>query len=652
LKNSLPSFRRFGFLTLLFCHAFLFAQTPLLRVHEIQGSGFSSPFAGQFISVDTTVVTFANASFAYVQDANGDGNPLTSEGLLIIGGNTLQLVPGDRVLISGVVQEPGDQTAISSSVTINKLFGGSTLAATPFNPGTELINNVSPLEAFEGMLLDFAVTVGAGTDGFGAADVYTTPNRPFREPGRLDAAPAGIPVFDGNPELMNYDPNGLGQSNFNFHNAGDQITGIGILEEFSFGYELAPVASTQLELVEPTRAVRARNPEEITVASINTLFLLEDEDDYNLRLTKMVNYIANSLNYPEVIALQEIGGANEVEDLVFRLRQQNSQLGDYLGFSPASNGFLNLGYLVHRRIENPVFTELGGGEFFSEGGILHNRFPLLAEFQVPQSNGVSLRVLNLHIRSLNGVDDDISVRRRRHEQAISIANMVEDLRDDNLVVVGDYNAFQFTDGFVDVYNQIRGRPSLGAQFPVENIVNPPLLAAGDLLPDAERYSFVFRGSAQQLDHCLYNELSGLTVDEFAFARGNADAAITYENNAFQLPRASDHDGFVLFLDVDALVSSTSTVPQEKGKLHFSNPARPNGTVAYENLPLGSRILLTDQSGALVAKYGLQSSTSIFMEAGMSGSLNLPDRLASGSYYLSTHLPRGRVINSQKIIIIR
>ncbi|PHI18855.1 hypothetical protein CEQ90_16020 [Lewinellaceae bacterium SD302] len=621
-----------------------------MSIHDVQGSGSVSPFLGQLVQLDTSVVTFANSEFAYIQDAEGDGDPNTSEGLLIDDGNTFQLVPGDRVLISGQVQELSGQTALGASVTINKLSSGTPLTPVAFDPGTSLVNGASPLERFEGMLLNFSVTAASGSDDFNSVDVHVTSvDRPFREPGLLPPGLPDLPVFDGNPELMNYDPNGLGQSNFIFHNAGDVIEGTGILEQFSFGYELSPIEPTTVELVEPTRPVRARTDDEITVASLNTLFLRNDESDYGLRLNKIVAYIGEQLHFPDVLAIQETGGSDEIEDLIFRLRQLDPELGDYQGFAPPDEGFLNVAYLVHNRIDPPAFTELGSNEFCSCGGFLHNRPPLLVELNVPGDESTTLRVLNLHIRSLNGVDDDVEVRIRRNEQAISIANMVENLRDENLVVVGDYNAFQFTDGYVDVFNQISGLPSLGAQFPVEEIVNPPLVNAAASLPEEEQYSFVFQGSAQQLDHCLHNELSGLTVNEFAFARGNSDASINYANNAFQLARASDHDGFVLYLGIDELSSTKNTNTRNLTSLRFVNPSPAGAEIQFYNLPADAIVTLTDVLGRELVLAGLQSSSAGGSSHSENGSFLLPQNLIPGSYRLTVR-SGSRLLSSQQILI--
>lgn len=616
----------------------------MLRTFEVQGEGNDSPFLGQTVQVDSCVVIYADEDFAIVQDSKGDMNNLTSDGLLITGGPLLSLVPGNLVRVIGQVRENDGMTSIGGNVSITILGNEGFPTPVAMQASTEF-NAVSPYERYEGMLVSFDVTIGQGSSNFNSVSVYPTENRTFREPGLEAPGITGLPVWDGNPENISYDPNGLGQPNESFYNAGDQLSGIGIVEQFSFGYEMSPIQPVTELLTQVVRPVRARENDELTVASFNVLFLLEDESNYTLHLTKVVNYIRNSLQFPDVIAIQEIGGQREVDDLVFRLRQTNPALGDYRGFSGTGTGSLKCAYLVNRRIENPELMELGTGEFLSSGGVLHDRPPFLLSFDTPGDEATRVQVLNLHLRSLNGIDDSSDfVRNKRKEQSVSVAEMVEELRDENLVIVGDYNAFAFSDGYVDVVGQIAGTPSLGALLPVEDIVSPPLRILSDELPPVnERYSFVFRGNAQQLDHCLINELEGLSANEMQYARGNSDASVNYFNQAFAAPRASDHDGFVLYLDIDALSSTDDNFLSEVN-LQFANPINAGGEVRFTNLPAGTEINLVDVVGRTVWTSTYQRS----LQGAMNGAFNLPENLSSGSYFIQ--LTDGRRSKSIKVIV--
>lgn len=628
------------YVLLAFFPLLLLAQTQRLETFDIQGDGLTSPFVGETVTLDTSIVTFARPDIAYVQATKGDNNPATSDGLLLSGGNLLSLTPGDLVVVSGRVLEDDRATTLSGPFTITKV-GSADLPPPTVLSGETSFSEVPYYERFEGMLVRFDLTVGQGTTSFGSARVYPTNDRPYREPGLLPPGIEGLPLWDGNPELISYDPDGLNGPATNFLNAGDQITGIGIVEEFSFGYELSPIQIPNLTSVDPVRRVRSGTADELTVASLNTLFFLDEEDGYAVKLNKIVSYIGEVLALPDVIALQEIGGQSEVEDLVFRLRQLDPERGNYRGFSGTGTGSLRNGFLVRRSIEEVEAEELGTNEFLSSGGILHDRPPLLLRLEVPGTENTELQVLNLHLRSLNGVSDASDfVRRKRFEQSVSVARMVEELRGDNLVVIGDFNAFGFSDGYVDVMAQITGTPSLGALIPVEPIVDPPLdILSTTILPPEEQYSFVFRGSAQQLDHCVANDLSGLEIRELAYGRGNADASVNFSGQAFQLARSSDHDGFVLYLGIDA-VSSTEDYTASLSRPLFPNPARTGDPIVWSGESNAQRLFLVNAAGQSV--WTIDEPTN--------GQEWPVPALPAGNYWLTVDRKTG--LSSYPIVIVR
>ena len=123
------------------------------------------------------------------------------------------------------------------------------------------------------------------------------------------------------------------------------------------------------------------------------------------------------------------------------------------------------------------------------------------------------------------------------------------------------NAFQFTDGFVDVIGQITGDfdPSqnlICETNACDDLVEPNLANEINSLPAEDQYSFIFRGNAQVLDLALTSEGLEPLVRGTEFGRGNADAAVDLINDdgssdPATLPlRASDHDGLVLYIVKD------------------------------------------------------------------------------------------------------
>ena len=123
-----------------------------------------------------------------------------------------------------------------------------------------------------------------------------------------------------------------------------------------------------------------------------------------------------------------------------------------------------------------------------------------------------------HLRSLNGIDEPGAtngdrVRSKRNEQAKYLANLINGTSvdqatnwnlTDNLIVVGDFNAFYVNDGYADVMNCITGNPApanqqfftaaqLAVGSPCTPILNPPLTNLTNLDP-AAFYSYSFAGN--------------------------------------------------------------------------------------------------------------------------------------------------------------
>ncbi|USY19344.1 lamin tail domain-containing protein [Nocardiopsis exhalans] len=81
-----------------------------LRIHDIQGTGHTSPHVGEQVSglpgVVTAVNAFGSARGFWFQDTEGDGDPRTSEALFVFTGSTTpDVAVGDEILAAGRVSE-------------------------------------------------------------------------------------------------------------------------------------------------------------------------------------------------------------------------------------------------------------------------------------------------------------------------------------------------------------------------------------------------------------------------------------------------------------------------------------------------------------------------------------------------------------------
>ena len=320
-----------------------------------------------------------------------------------------------------------------------------------------------------------------------------------------------------------------------------------------------------------------RAPGEATVATLNMLRLFDEFDDplvgdfvedplvVDERLDRFSAQIRLELKAPDVLLVQEVENLDILRRLADRMAADDPAIV-YTAYLEEGNdvGGIDVGYLVRDTAQvlrvKQVYKDLTW-EFDGVIDLLHDRPPLVMGVRLP--GNLPVAIINLHQRSLSGIDDPADgdrVRNKRWTQAKTVSDLVAILQGKfganlRLLVAGDFNAYEFTDGYVDVVGQLSGDADpLGALIPVLDLVDPDLGKETLSLPASERYSFVFGGSGQTLDHFLTSTGIQPFVSGLEVARGNADSPEGFED----VPRpgqetlsASDHDGVVLYLDPGA-----------------------------------------------------------------------------------------------------
>ena len=131
---------------------------PFTRIYDIQGTGTAAAITGAVTTMGIVVGDHEGASPSlrgfYVQDATGDGNPLTSDGLFVFNGNNDNVAVGDLVRVTGNATEFQDQTQISATAVA--VCGSGDIAPTDL---VFPIASLSDLERFEGMLVRLPQTM-------------------------------------------------------------------------------------------------------------------------------------------------------------------------------------------------------------------------------------------------------------------------------------------------------------------------------------------------------------------------------------------------------------------------------------------------------------------------------------------------------------
>ena len=549
-------------------------------IPEIQGSGLASPFAGSARKTSGIVTAvFPAGSGFFIQDAAGDGNAQTSDGLFVFTGGAPTVAVGDEVEVVGGVTEFFDMTELTATQTTVKSTGRAVPPPVTFDANTPSPNQPQPIpdmERFEGMLVEVVNgTVSSPTNQFGEASVVAADHRAFREPGIAYPGLAGLPVWDGNPEIFEIDTDMYAASPHLQIPATAKVTARGPLA-FSFSdYQIWPTA---LEVTGSIKIVPVRNRRagEFTVGSQNMLRLFDLVDDpnksdetpspeqFNRRLDKLSAFVRIALGSPDVLAVQEVENLTALQAVADRIKHDDPGLV-YAAYLLEGNdiGGIDVGFLVRDTVKVDSVEQVGKNTVFSFPGnedvLLNDRPPLvLRGAYVGGGAAFPITVIDVHQRSLSGIDgsDGARIRAKRHAQAVELSRFIDSLQDADpdihLVAIGDFNAFEFTDGYVDVMGQVTGTPdAAGALLPAVNEISQPLQNQTFNMPAGERYSFVFDGTAQSLDHAITSKALDEHVRGAEHARGNADAPIVLGEDGNTPLRSSDHDGTVLFLLTDS-----------------------------------------------------------------------------------------------------
>jgi len=507
-------------------------------------------------------------------------------------------------------------------VTITLLSTGNALPAPVVlsSNDTDPNGGLFQLEKYEGMRVKVnSLTVVAPTDGTVTESSATSASsgyfygvitgvaRPFREPGLQlpDPLPAGAPAtvtrWDANPELIGVASRGLFSATVIDVAAGAVLTNlIGPLDYSGRAYTIdvdLPSTST-LPVISNNNltftAVPQQTNDELTVASFNLERFFDNVNDpligepilttaaYANRLNKASLAIRNVLRSPDVIGIIEMENLTVLQTLATKINTDAVGAGqsnpNYQAYLLEGNdiGGIDVGFLVKSGRVNVVSViQYGKSEIFinpanGQEELLNDRPPLVlnATFNKPGcATPYAFTVIVNHLRSLNGIDDPVDgnrVRQKRKAQAEYLANLIQGFQtaDPNakIISVGDYNAFQFSDGYVDMIGTIKGdpTPAVNVVLASNDLVNPNLTDLVDTHTPDQRYSYNFSGSAQVLDHILVNQKALALKSRFAIARVDADFPEIYRNDANRPERISDHDApvaYFLFTDVTPPVAN-------------------------------------------------------------------------------------------------
>jgi predicted extracellular nuclease len=577
-----------------------------LSIHDIQGPGDTSPVAGRLVST-TGIVTAVVSNGFFIQNPDNavDADPNTSEGVFVFTSSRPAAVAtvGNLVQVAGTVAEfiPSSDpnsppsTEISGSPTISLISSGNplptpvTLTAADTNPA----GPIDQLEKYEGMRVHVDVMTASGpTEGnLSEANATSTSNgiffgviagiaQPFREPGVQlpDPLPAGAPLtvtrWDTNPEILRVNTAVQSGSTVLDVTTGATVTNLtGPLDFNSRFYSILTDPGAAATGNVSATPVPVAAPNELTIANFNMERFFDTVKDpgtsdvaltataFANRLNKASLAIRNVLNMPDVIGVEEMEHQSTLQALASKVSADAIAAGqpdpNYQAFLVEGNdvGGIDVGLLVKGSINVISVEQVGKDTTFVQPdgatALLNDRPPLVLTATASQPNSdtsLPFTMVVNHLRSLLSIDDPVDgprVRAKREAQAEFVANLLQSHQaaGENVIQVCDCNAFEFSDGYVDVIGTILGRPVSADQVVLASpdLVDPDFTDLVTILPHDQQYSYDFNGSHQVLDHVIVNPALLSKLSRFAIARNDADFPEVFRNDPNRPERISDHD---------------------------------------------------------------------------------------------------------------
>ncbi|MER6499589.1 endonuclease/exonuclease/phosphatase family protein [Streptomyces sp. NPDC001455] len=569
-----------------------------VRIHDIQGTTRVSPLNGRQVTGVPGVVTGVRATGSrgfWIQDTAPDADPRTAEGVFVFTGSAAPGVAvGDSVLVSGKVDEyyPSTTSQSVTEITAPKttvLSSGNPLpapvvldaASVPdayvpsaaggsidglrLEPSAYALDLYESLEGTRVRITDTRVT--GATNAYGEVWVTVKPQESRTTRGGTLYS-SYTDQNTGRVKVMSLDAN----RPVPVANVGDELSGAttGVMDYASYGgYTLQATELGTLTDHHLRREVtRKQKGKELAVATYNVENL--DALDEQAKFDTLAEGIAVNLSSPDIVSLEEIqddnGAVNDgtvgseatlkrFTDAIVAaggpryawryIAPENNKDGGEPGgnirnvflFDPERVDFVDRAGGDATTPVAAVRTKKGVALSVSPGRIApasdawaDSRKPLVGEFRF---HGKPVFVIGNHFASKGG-DQPLhgkyqeprrTSEAKRVRQATEVNTFVKSLlaADDSarVITLGDLNDFSFS-------------PTMDAL--TDGKVLRPLI---DTLPADERYSYVYDGNSQTLDHILTSP--GIRRFDYDVVHINAEFA----------DQASDHDPQIVRVDVNA-----------------------------------------------------------------------------------------------------
>ncbi|MGE3913291.1 MAG: endonuclease/exonuclease/phosphatase family protein, partial [Chloroflexota bacterium] len=583
---------------------------PATRIREIQGAAHISPLVGQAVTSVPGIVTALKNNGFYLQDPSPDADNATSEAIFVFTSSVPTVSVGMSVLVNGNVAEfrPG---GAATNLTITEITGPSVSIVSSGNPlpapvvlgnggrtiPTTVISNdavggtvenpgtvfdpaqdgIDFYESLEGMLVQVNDALVTGpSNSFN--EIWVLADNGANATGR--SARGGVIVSSGdfNPERIQIDD--VLVSGSPDVSLGDRFSApiVGVID-YDFGnYQLQNTQALPSViaggLAREVTSLTATT-DKLTIGTFNVENLAPG--DGPSKFNALAAGIVTNLGAPDIVNIEEVQDNNgtasgtvdadvTLQTLINAISVAGGPTYQYRQINPvdgadggAPGGNIRVAFLFNparvQFVDRPGGTSTASTTVVNAAGVpqlsfspgridptnpafTSSRKPLVGEFIF---NGRTVFAIANHFNSKGGDEPlfgqaqppTLTSEVQRLQQANVLKGFVQSILaiDPNALIVaaGDFNDFEFSP-------------------PLQVLQSGGLTSLVTTLPANQRYSYVFDGNSQTLDHILVSPGSQAALDGFDVVHMNAEF----------WDQISDHDPSVARFTLAAAPTPTPT----------------------------------------------------------------------------------------------
>ncbi|KAL3465212.1 Endonuclease/exonuclease/phosphatase [Aspergillus heterothallicus] len=550
-----------------------------VTIAEINGNAYISPLKGESVSGVEGLVTAIGESGFFLRSTSPDSDDATSESIYVYGSSSVSKVTvGDIIALSGKVSEYRSQAAYLYLTEItspsNIVVKSSGNEVTPIvigkdrSPPTEVYssldtgdvyavpNNVSRISEANPVLkpevngLDFWESLSGELVSLTNLTIITKPNQYGDVFVRGDWAVTGLnehggltmTAKDSNPEAIKIGTPLDGTSNRDDSKVGDTVEDVIGVVQWVFGqYMVLPTTALKVTSSNDTAAPASSLVGDGTCHALSIgSYNVENLTPTSSNIQGIANHIANYLNGPALVAVQEIqDNSGATDDGVVSANVTLSTLAELIATAggpdyefteivPVNNadggqpgGNIRVAYLYDPtilRLRNASIGSstdanevLAGPELKYNPGLIDpansaweaSRKPLAAAWETLDGKN-KFFTINVHLSSKGGgtaiqgdarppVNGAVDQRLAQAEVVASfVASILEEDANAKILVTGDFNEFAFVEPLTTFVEKSGLRE-------LDDVLD---------IPPTERYTYIYDSNHQQLDHMFVSEALG------------------------------------------------------------------------------------------------------------------------------------------------